>query len=92
MSNEFSMELCGNQNAWRIVPDIEGTFSLERTGECIEADGFEVEVRNRLCWTFTGQCDMTLYPSGQLLIKTTDKALAEELAQRHLSTWVQQDS
>jgi hypothetical protein len=41
-----------------------------------------------LCWTFTGQCEMTLYPSGKLMIRTEDKGLAEDVAHRHVNEWV----
>ena len=88
MSDGFTMELCGNQNAWRIEPTFENhVFDLEQTGLRIEEAGFTVEVRSRLCWTFTGKCDMTLYPSGSLLIKSEDKELAQEIATMHLEQW-----
>ena len=54
----------------------------------IEAAGFEVGVRSRLCWTFSGRCEMTLYPSGKLMIRTEDKGLAEDVAQSHVNEWV----
>ena len=40
-----------------------------------------------MVWTFTGSADLTLYPSGKLLVKTADKDLAEQIAQQHMSEW-----
>ena len=57
-------------------------------GQRIEAAGFEVGIRTRLAWTFTGSADLTLYPSGKLLVKTQDKELAAQIAQDHVNSWV----
>ena len=81
------MELCGNKAAWQIAPDGITSVDLETVGNLIEGSGYTVEIRNRLCWTFSGPCDMTLYPSGKLMVKTEDKALASEIAQLHIEQW-----
>jgi len=47
-----------------------------------------VGVRTRLAWTFSGPADLTLYPSGKLLVKTEDKALAANIAQKHVNHWI----
>ena len=49
--------------------------------------GFEAEVQSRMVWTFTGSADLTLYPSGKLLVKTADKDVAEKIAHLHCSEW-----
>ena len=87
MSDGFAMELCGNQGSYQIVPDGITSIDLERVGTCIEAEGYEVGIRSRLCWTFTGPCDLTLYPSGKLMVKTIDKALARSVAEQHVTVW-----
>ena len=33
-------------------------------------------------------CDLTLYPSGKLLMKTENKELAAEVAKKHVLEWV----
>lgn len=81
------MELCGNKAAYQIVPEEIKSVDLEKVGLLIESCGYEIGIRNRLCWTFTGPCDLTLYPSGKLLVKTTDKELAAEVAQQHVEQW-----
>ncbi|MCH1540105.1 MAG: hypothetical protein L7S56_01535 [Candidatus Poseidonia sp.] len=88
MTGGFAMELCGNKASWQVVPDGIDTIDLERVGTAIVADGYQAEVQSRMCWTFTGACDMTLYPSGKLMVKTEDKDLASEVAQLHVTSWV----
>ena len=87
MSDGFVMELCGNRAAWQIVPDGIESIDLEAVGNTIASSGYTVGIQNRLCWTFTGPCDLTLYPSGKLLVKTEDKVLAGQVAKLHVEEW-----
>ena len=87
MSDGFVMELCGNQSSWQIVPDGIGSINLDSVGSAIESAGYHVEIRSGLCWPFTGPSDLTLYPSGKLLVKTADKNLANEVARLHVTQW-----
>ncbi len=87
MGEGFAMELCGNKAAWQIVPEGITSINLERVGQIIQESGYSVGIQNRLCWTFSGPCDLTLYPSGKLLVKTEDKELATLVAEQHISTW-----
>ncbi|MEC7229419.1 MAG: hypothetical protein VXV95_05140 [Candidatus Thermoplasmatota archaeon] len=87
MSDGFVMELCGNRAAWQIVPDGIESIDLDVVGNTIIDAGYTVGIQNRLCWTFTGPCDLTLYPSGKLLVKTADKSLASEFAKLHVEVW-----
>ena len=87
MTEGFAMELCGNQASWQIVPDGIKSIDLEAVGSKITEAGFEVGVQSRMVWTFTGTADLTLYPSGKLLVKTADKEVAEEIAHLHCSEW-----
>ena len=87
MGDGFVMELCGNRAAWQIVPEGINSIDLDVVGNLIESSGYEVGIRNRLCWTFFGPCDLTLYPSGKLLVKTENKDLAAEVAQLHVTEW-----
>ena len=87
MSAGFAMELCGNKAAWQIVPEGVTSINLEKVGQIIQDAGYTVGIQTRLCWTFSGPCDLTLYPSGKLLVKTEDKELAATVAEQHVSTW-----
>ena len=82
------MEMCGNRAAWQIVVDGIDKIDLDEVGKRIESAGFEVGIRTRLAWTFSGPADLTLYPSGKLLVKTQDKDLAAQIAENHVKNWV----
>ena len=89
MSEEaFVMEMCGNKSSWQIQVDGIDKIDLELVGGKIESDGYEVGVRTRLAWTFSGPADLTLYPSGKLLVKTEDKELASKIAKQHVTEWI----
>ena len=87
MTEGFAMELCGNKASWQIVPEGIESIDLELVAMKITEAGFEAEVQSRMVWTFTGSADLTLYPSGKLLVKTADKDVAEEIAHLHCSEW-----
>ena len=84
----FVMEMCGNKSAWQIAVDGIAKIDLEAVGNKIEAAGYTIGIRTRLAWTFSGPADLTLYPSGKLLVKTKDRALAAMIAENHVKTWV----
>ena len=89
MSNDsFVMEMCGNRAAWQIQVDGVEKIDLEAVGTKIESAGYTVGIRTRLAWTFSGPAELTLYPSGKLLVKTEDKELAANIAREHVEEWV----
>jgi len=88
MSEDFILELCGNKAAWQVMPEEIDEVNLEAVGARIEADGYEVGIKTRLAWTFRGPADLTLYPTGKLLVKTADKELAAQIASKHVTDWV----
>jgi hypothetical protein len=88
VEDSFIMEMCGNKAAWQIVVDGIDNIDLEVVGSNIEASGYEVGIKSRLAWTFSGPAELTLYPSGKLLVKTEDKALAAQIAEDHVNHWV----
>ncbi len=80
--------MCGNKSAWQIEVDGIDKIDLETVGGKIEAAGYSVGIRTRLAWTFSGPAELTLYPSGKLLVKTEDKELAAKIARSHVQEWV----
>ena len=82
------MEMCGNKSAWQIEVDGIDSVDLEAVGTKIESAGYTVGIRTRLAWTFSGPAELTLYPSGKLLVKTEDKELAASIAKFHVQDWV----
>ena len=86
--DSFVMEMCGNKSAWQIEVDGIDSVDLEAVGTKIESAGYTVGIRTRLAWTFSGPAELTLYPSGKLLVKTEDKELAASIAKFHVEDWV----
>ena len=86
--DSFVMEMCGNRAAWQIQVDGIEKINLENVGLEIESSGFTIGIRTRLAWTFSGPAELTLYPSGKLLVKTEDKELAAQIAEDHVKKWV----
>jgi len=86
--DSFVMEMCGNKSAWQIEVDAVEKIDLEAVGTKIESAGYTVGIRTRLAWTFSGPAELTLYPSGKLLVKTEDKELAASIARLHVREWV----
>jgi len=86
--DSFVMEMCGNRAAWQIQVDGVEKIDLEAVGAKIESAGYTVGIRTRLAWTFSGPAELTLYPSGKLLVKTEDKELAANIAREHVEEWV----
>tara|TARA_B100000767_G_scaffold275450_1_gene312467 strand:- start:3658 stop:3933 length:276 start_codon:yes stop_codon:yes gene_type:complete len=84
----FVMEMCGNKSAWQIAVDGIEKINLEKVGKKIEDAGYIIGIQTRLAWTFSGLADLTLYPSGKLLVKTEDKELAATIAENHVKHWV----
>lgn len=82
------MEMCGNRSAWQIQVDGIEKINLENVGLEIESAGYTIGIRTRLAWTFSGPAELTLYPSGKLLVKTEDKDLAAQIAEDHVKKWV----
>ena len=80
--------MCGNRAAWQIQVDGIEKIDLEAVGGKIESAGYTVGIRTRLAWTFSGPAELTLYPSGKLLVKTEDKELAANIARKHVEEWV----
>ena len=86
---EFLLEMCSGRAAWTVIPEKIDKIDLEGVTSIIEAEGWECTLRNRLCCTFSGDvADITLYPSGKLLVKTEDKELAASIAKFHVQDWV----
>ena len=86
--DSFVMEMCGNRSAWQIQVDGIEKINLENVGLEIESAGYTIGIRTRLAWTFSGPAELTLYPSGKLLVKTEDKDLAAQIAEDHVKKWV----
>lgn len=87
-SDDFVIELCGNRASWQVTPKTPTTLELENISSRIVDDGYEMILETHLCHTFEGLANLTLFPSGKLMIKSDDKQLAIEIARHHMSAWL----
>ena len=86
---EFLLEMCSGRAAWTVIPEKIEKIDLQSVTSIIEAEGWECTLRNRLCCTFSGDvADITLYPSGKLLVKTEERGVAAKIAERHMHVWL----
>ena len=88
-SKEYLLEMCSGRAAWTVTPENINKIDLEVVSKRIESHGWNCTLRNRLCYTFSGDvADITLYPSGKLLIKTQEKEIAADIAESHMNNWL----
>lgn len=85
---EFLLEVCSGRAAWQVQPQEISTIDMAGVSKRIIESGWICTLENRLCFTFTGEVDMTLFPSGKLLVKTADKKTAEKIAEMHVNSWL----
>jgi hypothetical protein len=86
--SDHVLELCSGRAAWQVVPNREVAIDLHTVSAKIVLAGWDCTLENRLCYTFAGEVDLTLFPSGKLLVKTPDRELASKIARVHLDEWL----
>ena len=87
--DEYLLEMCSGRAAWTVVPEQIDKIDLEIVTARIEAEGWNCTLRNRLCCTFSGDlADITLYPSGKLLVKSGNRDVAATIAEQHMHVWL----
>ena len=87
--DEYLLEMCSGRAAWTVVPEHIDHIDLEIVTARIESEGWDCTLRNRLCCTFSGElADITLYPSGKLLVKSGDRDVASSIAEHHMHVWL----
>ncbi|GIS44960.1 MAG: hypothetical protein Ct9H90mP16_20300 [Candidatus Poseidoniales archaeon] len=88
-SEDYLLEMCSGRAAWTVVPDKVNEIELEGGFRNHRKRGWSCTLRNRLCYTFAGEdVNITLYPSGKLLIKTDNREIASQIAQHHVQVWL----
>ncbi|MBT4058770.1 MAG: hypothetical protein HOE69_00470 [Euryarchaeota archaeon] len=86
--SDYLLEVCSGRAAWQIQPTDSMEIDMEEISLKIIASGWECTLRNRLCYSFSGEIDFTLFPSGKLLVKTGDQQIAENIAKMHIDSWL----
>ena len=86
--DDYVLAVCSGRAAWQVEPATTIEINLSKVAENIIASGWECTLENRLCYTFSGDVDLTLFPSGKLLIKTGERDLADKIAKLHIENWL----
>ena len=82
------IEVCSGDTAFTIVPENPPEISTETIVERIEESGFSCSLRSKFCHTFEGEYEMTLYPSGRLLVRAPTIEVANKIAALHIGEWL----
>tara|TARA_B100001113_G_scaffold324976_2_gene296933 strand:- start:260 stop:526 length:267 start_codon:yes stop_codon:yes gene_type:complete len=82
------IEVCSGDTAFTIVPEHPPIVSIETIVERIENSGFSCSLRSKFCHTFEGEFEMTLYPSGRLLVRAPNIEVANKIAALHIGEWL----
>ena len=87
--DSYLLEMCSGRAAWTVVPEQIDSIDLEIVSARIESEGWNCTLRNRLCCTFSGElADITLYPSGKLMVKSGDRDVAATIAEQYMHVWL----
>ncbi|HJL59308.1 MAG TPA: hypothetical protein QF621_03055 [Candidatus Thalassarchaeaceae archaeon] len=86
--DDYILAICSGRAAWQVEPTSPFEIDLSKVAKNIITSGWECTLENRLCYTFSGDVDLTLFPSGKLLIKTGDRELADNIAKLHIENWL----
>lgn len=86
--DDYLLEVCSGRAAWQVQPSTQEDIEMAVVAKKIVDAGWECTLENRLCYTFSGQVNLTLFPSGKLMVKTGDKQLAHEIAKKHVEVWL----
>ena len=82
------IEVCSGDTAFTIVPQNPPEISIETIVGRIEKSGFSCSLRSKFCHTFEGKFEMTLYPSGRLLVRAPTIEEAHKIASLHIGEWL----
>ena len=82
------IEVCSGDTAFTIVTENLPEISTETIVERIEKSGFSCSLRSKFCHTFEGEYEMTLYPSGRLLVRAPTIEVANKIAALHIGEWL----
>lgn len=82
----FLLQPCRNTAAFEMRPRRKGArLDLERAREILLGLGFRMVADARVLLILERECAINLWPSGRILIRTLDEALARRLAETLVS-------
>tara|TARA_B100001996_G_scaffold174338_1_gene133042 strand:- start:170 stop:472 length:303 start_codon:yes stop_codon:yes gene_type:complete len=85
---EAVIEVCSGDTAFTIVPPETISCNMDVVTERIENAGFICKLKSRFCHVFEGDYELTLYPSGKLLLRAEDIEEVQRIASLHLEVWL----
>jgi len=85
---EAVIEVCSGDTAFTIVPPETISCNMDVVTERIEDAGFTCKLKSRFCHVFEGDYELTLYPSGKLLLRAEDIEEVQRIASLHLEVWL----
>ena len=88
MMREAVIEVCSGDTAFTIVPPEIISCNMDIVTERIEEAGFICKLKSRFCHVFEGDYELTLYPSGKLLLRAEDIEEVRRIASLHLDIWL----
>ena len=88
MMREAVIEVCSGDTAFTIVPPEIDSCNMDLVTKRIEEAGFICKLKSRFCHVFEGDYELTLYPSGKLLLRAEDIDEVRRIASLHLDVWL----
>ncbi len=85
---EAVIEVCSGDTAFTIVPPETVSCNMDIVTKRIEDAGFICKLKSRFCNVFEGDYELTLYPSGKLLLRAENIDEARRIASLHLDVWL----
>lgn len=81
LGDHFLLQPCRNTAAFELIPRRKGAeLDLERSQKTLLDLGFKLVTDARVLLILERECVINLWPSGRVLIRTMDQALAQRLA------------
>tara|TARA_B100001750_G_scaffold246988_1_gene271122 strand:- start:2004 stop:2270 length:267 start_codon:yes stop_codon:yes gene_type:complete len=84
----YLLSVCSGGAAWQVEPQSNNIIDLSEVAKKIIASGWKCTLENHLCYTFSGDVNLTLFPSGKLLVKTSERKIANDIAKTHIDNWL----
>ena len=76
----FTLKPCKSSAAFEMVPEKEVKIDLKEASETLVSCGFELVLNAKVILIVKKDFEVSIYPSGKLIIKTDSKEVAENVA------------
>ena len=74
------VDLCKSKAAHEVIPKKQLRLDLAEVEKKIRDLGWNIKMNARVVLMAESGCDISIFPSGKLLLKTMERTLAEKLA------------